>query len=289
MRKKGPALTTEKKGFIASILLHSVFLILLIYSSGFENRYYQPFKSISVNIINMTGGKESAAPGGPGKTAVKTGSMPETEKKSPPKANEEKNIKKEIKKNLPQKEELKKSAVSLLAKKKKEDLKKPEPVKQKSQEKKESAAEQVARTEDDMDRIMSKIDKVSQQVEKGRAAGGAAANAGGGGTGTGMSGGDVTLDDIRYKLYYDRIWSKIKESWILPDIPGMDIKSMSVIISVKISKNGEIIEKSFEKKSGSTLFDESAMRAISKANPLPPLPEGFKVDTLDIGVRFTPE
>ncbi|MBI5375362.1 MAG: TonB family protein [Candidatus Schekmanbacteria bacterium] len=284
MRKKWPALTTEKKGLIASILLHSVFLILLIYSSGFENRYYQPFKSISVNIINMAGVKERAAPGGPEKIAVQTGGMPESEKKAPPKANEEKNIKiKEVKKILPQKEEPKKSAVSLLAKKKKEDLKKSESVKQKSQEKKESAAEQVARTEDDMDRIMSKIDKVSQQVEKGRAAG----NAGGGGTG--MSGGDVTLDDIRYKLYYDRIWSKIKESWILPDIPGMDVKSMSVVISVKISKNGEIIEKSFEKKSGSTLFDESAMRAILKANPLPPLPEGFKVDTLDIGVRFTPE
>ena len=44
----------------------------------------------------------------------------------------------------------------------------------------------------------------------------------------------------------------------------------------------------FEKKSGNPQLDESALRAIKKANPLPPLPPGIEEEKFDLGIRFKP-
>jgi len=41
-----------------------------------------------------------------------------------------------------------------------------------------------------------------------------------------------------------------------------------------------------EKRSGNTYFDNSALRAVTKSNPLPSLPEWFRESSLDVGIRF---
>ena len=33
-------------------------------------------------------------------------------------------------------------------------------------------------------------------------------------------------------------------------------------------------------------FDESALRTVKKANPLPPMPEAFRENGLEVGIRF---
>ena len=41
-----------------------------------------------------------------------------------------------------------------------------------------------------------------------------------------------------------------------------------------------------EKRSGNRYFDESALRTVKKANPLPPLPEELRESSIEIGIRF---
>ena len=89
--------------------------------------------------------------------------------------------------------------------------------------------------------------------------------------------------------YYTMIWAKIKAGWTLPEnLPkgGADLETVIVVI---IERNGEIQKSWFEKKSGNSLYDQMAMRAIKKAEPLPPIPREFTDNTVEIGIRFLPD
>ncbi|GAB4536547.1 MAG: hypothetical protein Fur0020_04660 [Thermodesulfovibrionia bacterium] len=79
-----------------------------------------------------------------------------------------------------------------------------------------------------------------------------------------------------YAIVSEMIWSK----WIYPDIKSSGLEA---IISIRIDDKGNIISHEIEKTSGNPLFDQSVLRAISKANPLPPPPMGIETE---IGVRF---
>jgi colicin import membrane protein len=93
---------------------------------------------------------------------------------------------------------------------------------------------------------------------------------------------------IKHKLYYNLIWQRIRSVWMLPTEALRGQKNLETIIAIRIGRDGEIEDIQFEKKSGNPYLDESALRAIKKANPLPPLPPGFEGNRFDVGVRFTP-
>ena len=104
-----------------------------------------------------------------------------------------------------------------------------------------------------------------------------------------ISGGASTdVMTIKHKIYYNLIWKRIRSVWVLPDAAVAGQKNLEAIIGIRISPNGQIEDIQFEKKSGNPIFDESALRAIQKSNPLPPLPAGFEGERFDVGVRFTP-
>ncbi len=94
--------------------------------------------------------------------------------------------------------------------------------------------------------------------------------------------------DMKLRTYYNAIWQRIKEEWILPSSLLEDVEEVPVIV-IKVRRDGSILESWFEENSGSSVYDESAMRAIKKANPLPPFPQELEEDILEIGIRFHPE
>jgi TonB family protein len=120
------------------------------------------------------------------------------------------------------------------------------------------------------------------------------------GTGTG-SGGSPTgspwgspfggSSALQSKLdeYYSRIWEKIKKEWTLPGDLLKGKPGLETIIVITIERDGKIQKSWFEKRSGNALYDQSAMRAIKKADPLPPIPKEFSDNTFEIGIRFYPE
>jgi colicin import membrane protein len=94
--------------------------------------------------------------------------------------------------------------------------------------------------------------------------------------------------DMRLRTYYNSIWQRIKEEWILPESLLEEVRAVPIIV-IKVRRDGTILESWFEEKSGSSIYDEYAMRAIKKANPLPPFPQELEEGVLEIGIRFHPE
>lgn len=100
----------------------------------------------------------------------------------------------------------------------------------------------------------------------------------------GSSGWSSKLDD-----YYNVIWAKIKKEWTLPEDLPKGKANIETTIVVVIERNGKIQNSWFEKRSGNALYDQMAMRAIRKAEPLPPIPKEFDDETFEIGIRFHPD
>lgn len=96
--------------------------------------------------------------------------------------------------------------------------------------------------------------------------------------------GDAEMN-AKINAYYATVWSRIKRGWALPQgiLPGDVLES---VIDVTILRSGAVTEVNFEKRSGNRFFDESAMKAIRKASPFPPLPAWFNEASLSVGIRF---
>ena len=80
--------------------------------------------------------------------------------------------------------------------------------------------------------------------------------------------------------YYSRITKEIWQHWVFPETGD---KNLEAIISIRITKDGSVQITRIEKSSGNSLFDRSALRAITKAAPLTHPPY-----EMEIGVRFYP-
>jgi colicin import membrane protein len=85
--------------------------------------------------------------------------------------------------------------------------------------------------------------------------------------------------------YYQSIWSIIRTKWAFPD-DLLQGRNLMTIARVRIMRNGEIRDLSFEQKSSYSPFDESVMNAIKKASPLPPLPSEIRGASIELGIRF---
>ncbi len=91
--------------------------------------------------------------------------------------------------------------------------------------------------------------------------------------------------NMKMRVYYSLIWSKVRQEWVLPEGILHD-DNLVAIIDAKILRNGKVDDVGFEKRSGNRYFDESAIKAIRKASPFPPLPEWIKDNYIEVGVRF---
>jgi TonB family protein len=99
--------------------------------------------------------------------------------------------------------------------------------------------------------------------------------------------GPVSSSNVRFNRYYTAVYNKIHNSWVLPGYGSK--RQLEAVVNIRIAKNGKILNTSFEQRSGSAYFDRSVLRAIKKADPLPPLPVGFNENYLELGIRFIPE
>ncbi len=89
--------------------------------------------------------------------------------------------------------------------------------------------------------------------------------------------------------YYSMIWAKIKEMWTLPENLLKEMAGLETVVVITITRDGKIKYMWVEKRSGNALYDQMAMRAIKKAEPLPPIPKELGENTLEVGIRFLPD
>ncbi|MBI5286685.1 MAG: TonB family protein [Deltaproteobacteria bacterium] len=89
------------------------------------------------------------------------------------------------------------------------------------------------------------------------------------------------LLELEFKAYYLALREKVYAAWAYLGPIG----DLEAIISIRIGRDGGLVDRWIEKASGNPAYDQSAMRAVEKAAPFPPLPDGLG-DTLEIGIRF---
>ena len=91
--------------------------------------------------------------------------------------------------------------------------------------------------------------------------------------------------DAQTKEYIGFVWSRVKKNWTMPQAL-MPKENIETIIDVRISRSGALEHMGFEKRSGNRYFDDSALRAVKKSSPFPPLPSWIMDSSIEIGIRF---
>lgn len=107
------------------------------------------------------------------------------------------------------------------------------------------------------------------------------------GTGADSGGGAGEPSDLLYKAYYNRIYAHIYAVWNPPESVTRDSKIMTVV-GIRIAPGGNIEEQRIEKSSGNIYYDESVVRAVRAADPLPPIPVELGNSPLEVGLNFLP-
>lgn len=88
----------------------------------------------------------------------------------------------------------------------------------------------------------------------------------------------VDNPDFTYTYYIDRMTALIRSHWNRPATAD----GVSTTLRFRIGKNGGVTELEVIESSGQPAFDRAALRAVLDAAPLPPLPVGYRHDSLGV-------
>ncbi len=92
----------------------------------------------------------------------------------------------------------------------------------------------------------------------------------------------MRLDGQRFEFpyYLNVLKSKLAEAWLYPSDAIAGKKALRAKVAFLIHRNGGIDQMRVEHSSKSPVFDRSVLRAVEAAAPFPPLPDGYKEETL---------
>jgi len=98
----------------------------------------------------------------------------------------------------------------------------------------------------------------------------------------------VRLDvkEFPFSYYLSLLHSRIQVNWEPPFSSGRQSLFKKAIVYFKIQRNGKLTNLSLESKSGDSRFDQAALRAVTLASPLPPLPFDFPEPSLGVHFEF---
>jgi colicin import membrane protein len=138
-----------------------------------------------------------------------------------------------------------------------------------------------------LDRLKKKVEQTeSSQAQTGSTTQAAGAGASGVAGATG-SGGLRRLELI--DLYKIEVAFQVERNWAFSQQLAGESQTLQVRLVFRVMPDGEITDIRYTERSGNTYLDESAYRAIVKANPVSPHPTGIRTPFVTMGVRFTPE
>lgn len=102
-------------------------------------------------------------------------------------------------------------------------------------------------------------------------------------SGSALGSGAVTLNvsDFPFAWYLSAIHRKVTEQWSARALEGRQ-----PVAVFEIGRNGQVTKLAIEKSSGNPYYDQAALRAITGANPFPPLPDEFKEPFLRVHLGF---
>jgi TonB family protein len=92
-----------------------------------------------------------------------------------------------------------------------------------------------------------------------------------------------TDGDFRFAYYLAALRNKIGSRWVPPQ--GMSGPARAVL-HFRIGRDGQVTLSEVEVSSGYAFYDQTTLRALLSATPLPPLPEGFTDQYLGVHFEF---
>lgn len=103
-----------------------------------------------------------------------------------------------------------------------------------------------------------------------------------------VGGESVRLDvkEFPFSYYLALLKTRIQSNWEPPIRPSRRSVTRKSIVYFHIQRNGKITDMLIEHSSGDYLFDQAAVRAVTLANPLPPLPYDFPEKELGVHFEF---
>jgi len=268
--------------FAVSALCHLVFFVLMtIVPGSFTSSYRLAPRAISVDLVSLPAGEP--APSAPATEAAPAtevapeapAAVPEavalpTPKPEPvpiaPKPAPEKVVQ-SLKKKTLKKEVVKETVVQ-----------KPTPPKPAK-----SIQNEVSKA------IESMRQKVASQ-ERTRSASGAGSGSAIGGTGSSSGGGGGGGAAVLSRIENYRIEAAlaVAQNWAFSQQLASADGQLETKITFRILPNGEITDIKIVQPSGNRYLDESAYRAVRKASPVAPHPEGINQPYIEVGVKATP-
>jgi TonB family protein len=94
----------------------------------------------------------------------------------------------------------------------------------------------------------------------------------------------LNVGDFPFAWYLRRIQAKIEETW---QAPMSSREGQEAVAVFEIMRDGQIRRAAIERSSGDAVYDQAALRAITEANPFPPLPDDFREPPLRIHLGFS--
>ena len=288
--------------FGISLLLHVIFIGSIIFMPAPAARPRLGQGAINVNLVSMPG-PPAAVP------AAKAPAVPATKPTAPPVAIPEKKAKQTPKAAIVEPPPPKPvpvaptppKTVSLAPK-----VTKPKPkksLKKQTIDRQKIINQAVAKVEQKVeasrsDSVQQAIERLKKKVAQSETAGpqpdataketNSAAGAGvSGGIGSGGGGGKRELEIT--DLYKIEIAFQVERHWAFSQQLAGNDRALQASLVFKVLPSGEITDIRFTQKSGNAYLDDSAYKAIVKANPVSPHPAGIDVPYVTVGLRFTPE
>ncbi len=99
-------------------------------------------------------------------------------------------------------------------------------------------------------------------------------------------GGVIDIQKFPYDWYLDRMESDVFGNWNALQVNLSSWKNAKVVVLFSIDRGGKIVKSEIEESSYDTEIDKSALEAVVKSAPFPPLPEGYKEETLVVHFGF---
>jgi colicin import membrane protein len=145
------------------------------------------------------------------------------------------------------------------------------------------------RTTDTKSKALERLRKQVKRDEASRTAAPATAAATAKSQGGGRQGAAGRRRAELIDMYRVEIAYRIQEHWAYSDQLAGTTNSIKASIVFKVLPSGEIIDIFYVDRSGNAFLDESAYKAIVKANPVDPHPKGIIEPYVMVGLNFTPE
>ena len=101
---------------------------------------------------------------------------------------------------------------------------------------------------------------------------------GSGASSAGSGRGGVTANDI--ETYYDKVTTTLYRHWNQPNISNLQNQEPTVILKLKIDKNGRIISATVTQKSGVAAMDNSVDELLEKVKVLPIPPQAMEITVI---------